>query len=84
MRRRRPVRHGRVTLTSRNRRAAKRATDDPVISGIDLAHEYTVAAPAAGLSPDHIRRSQQHALDMAFLPNGEREVLAARKRERAV
>ena len=27
-------------------------TDDPGISGIDLAHEYQIAAPAAGLSPD--------------------------------
>ncbi len=29
-------------------------TDDPGISGIDLAYEYNVAAPAAGFSPEQI------------------------------
>ncbi len=43
-------------------------TDDPGVSGIDLPHEYTVAAPAAGLTPDQIRQAQRNALDVAFLP----------------
>ena len=43
-------------------------SDDPAISGIDLRHEYEVAAPAAGLSGDQIRALQRNALEMAFLP----------------
>jgi adenosine deaminase len=42
-------------------------TDDPGISGIDLLHEYEVAAPAAGLSREQIRLLQADALEMAFL-----------------
>jgi len=42
-------------------------TDDPGISGIDLAHEYNVAAPAAGLSREQIRQSQRNAVLVAFL-----------------
>lgn len=42
-------------------------TDDPVISGIDLAHEFNVAAPAAGLSPADIALAQRHARDLAYL-----------------
>lgn len=42
-------------------------TDDPGISGIDIAHEYNVAAPAAGLSPEQILRAQKNALQIAFL-----------------
>lgn len=42
-------------------------TDDPGVSAIDLSHEYEVAGPAAGLSPDEIRRAQRNALDTAFL-----------------
>ena len=50
-------------------------TDDPGISGIDLRHEYEVAAPAAGLSQEQIRRAQRNALDVAFLPAEEKEAL---------
>jgi adenosine deaminase len=53
-------------------------TDDPAISGIDLPHEYEVAAPAAGLSPEQIRRAQANALEIAFLPAEEKRALAAR------
>ncbi|RLC67596.1 MAG: adenosine deaminase [Chloroflexi bacterium] len=42
-------------------------TDDPGISGIDLRHEYEVAAPAAGLSSEHARQAQRNALEIAFL-----------------
>lgn len=50
-------------------------TDDPVTSGITLEHELTVAAPAAGLSPDQIRRAQRNALAVAFLDESERAAL---------
>lgn len=58
-------------------------TDDPGISGIDLGHEYDVAAPAAGLGPAAIRATQRHALDMAFLTPAARQDLIARKRRSA-
>ncbi len=51
-------------------------TDDPVISAIDLRHEYAVAAPAAGLSPAEIRQAQRHALEIAFLTPPEKKALA--------
>jgi adenosine deaminase len=54
-------------------------TDDPGISGIDLRHEYEVAAPAAGLTPTHARQAQQNALFVAFLTAEERETLATQK-----
>lgn len=53
-------------------------TDDPVISGIDLRHEYAVAAPAAGLTPQEIRRAQLNAVEVAFLSAEERAALLAR------
>lgn len=43
-------------------------TDDPGVSGIDLHHEYQVAAPAAGLTAAQIRQAQRNALTAAFLP----------------
>jgi adenosine deaminase len=58
-------------------------TDDPGISGIDLAHEYRVAAPAAGLTPGQIRQAQKNALEIAFLPEEERAALARAKASRA-
>ena len=54
-------------------------TDDPGISGIDLRHEYEVAAPAAGLTPAHARQAQRNALAVAFLTAEERETLTAQK-----
>ena len=53
-------------------------TDDPAISGIDLPHEYRVAAPAAGLTPELCRRAQANALEIAFLTADERRALAAK------
>ncbi|HEY5891816.1 MAG TPA: adenosine deaminase [Chthoniobacterales bacterium] len=47
-------------------------TDDPVISGIDLAHEYRVAAPAAGLTLENIRQAQRNSLEIAFLSPAEK------------
>ncbi|MCD4671568.1 MAG: adenosine deaminase [Anaerolineaceae bacterium] len=55
-------------------------TDDPGISGIDLHHEYEVAAPAAGLSQEMIRLTQRNALKVAFLSPKEKLALVdARK-----
>ncbi len=50
-------------------------TDDPGISAVDLRHEYEVAAPAAGLTPDQIRQLQANALTMAFLSEGDKQAL---------
>ena len=41
-------------------------TDNPSISGIDLPHEYTIAAPAAGLNGRDIDLVRAHARRMAF------------------
>jgi adenosine deaminase len=54
-----------------------------VISAIDLRHEYQVAAPAAGLGAEEIRRAQRNALEIAFLSAGERAALLAAKFARA-
>lgn len=47
-------------------------TDDPSISGIDLAYELDVAAPAAGLDETQIRQALQNAWEIAFLEPGEK------------
>ena len=54
-------------------------TDDPAISGIDLRHEYEVAAPRAGLSSQMTRQSQLNALEMAFLPDYEKQIILNKK-----
>jgi adenosine deaminase len=50
-------------------------TDDPGISGIDLLHEYKVAAPEAGLSQAQVCQAQRNSLTIAFLSPPEKEVL---------
>jgi len=50
-------------------------SDDPTISGIDLRHEYEVAAPKAGLDRAQIRQAQANALEIAFLSQAEKEAL---------
>ncbi|HEY46219.1 MAG TPA: adenosine deaminase [Anaerolineae bacterium] len=50
-------------------------TDDPVISNIDLHHEYQIAAPAAGLTPQHSHQAQRNALMIAFLTPEEKDSL---------
>ncbi len=55
-------------------------TDDPVISGIDLTHEYRFAAPAAGLSCEEIHRAQRHALEISFLTLEEKNALVNAKK----
>lgn len=54
-------------------------TDDPGISSIDLSHEYNLAAPAAGLTPDQIRQAQYNAVEVAFLSREEKSALIAQK-----
>jgi adenosine deaminase len=54
-------------------------TDDPAISGIDLRHEFEVAAPRAGLSPTLTRQAQANALEMAFLSDDEKRALRQRR-----
>ena len=41
-------------------------TDDPGISGIDLAHEYDVAAPAAGLNAEQIAQARRNSAEIVF------------------
>ncbi len=55
-------------------------TDDPGISGIDLPHEYEVAAPRAGLTPEQTRQAQRNALEVAFLSAEEKQALVNRIR----
>jgi adenosine deaminase len=50
-------------------------TDDPGVSGIDLRHEYEVAAPAAGLTVEHTRQAQRNALTIALLSAEEKDAL---------
>ena len=52
-------------------------TDDPGISGIDLRHEYRIAASAAGLGEQQLERIAGHALDMAFIDDAERARIRA-------
>ena len=58
-------------------------TDDPAISGIDLRHEYEVAAPRVGLTPGQTRQAQVNGLAMAFLPESEKMALRAERAARA-
>ena len=50
-------------------------TDDPGISGIDLRHEYEIAAPAAGLSTNQIHQAQRNAVEVSFLSEDEKTAL---------
>lgn len=50
-------------------------TDDPAVEGIELKYEYTVAAPAAGLTAAQIRQAQINGLTMAFISQAERDAL---------
>ncbi|WP_312626281.1 adenosine deaminase [Scandinavium sp.] len=50
-------------------------TDDPAVQGVDLIHEYEVAAPAAGLSAAQIRQAQINGLEIAFLSAQEKQAL---------
>lgn len=54
-------------------------TDDPGVSGIELAHEYRVAAPQAGLTAPEIHQLQKNGLEMAFLNHDEKRILREQK-----
>ncbi|WP_130996769.1 adenosine deaminase [Klebsiella variicola] len=53
-------------------------TDDPAVQGVDIIHEYSVAAPAAGLSREQIRQAQINGLTQAFLSEQEKAALIQR------
>ncbi len=55
-------------------------TDDPGISGIDLPYEYYVAAPQAGLSRAQIHQAQVNALEVAFLPEEDKQLLREKRK----
>ncbi|KFC10926.1 adenosine deaminase [Trabulsiella guamensis ATCC 49490] len=57
-------------------------TDDPAVQGIDIIHEYDVAAPAAGLSQAQIRQAQINGLESAFLSAQEKQALRDRVKNR--
>lgn len=50
-------------------------TDDPAVEGIEIAYEYNVAAPAAGLTRAEIEQAQINGLDIAFLSEQEKTEL---------
>ena len=54
-------------------------TDDPAVEGIELPHEYKVAAPAAGLSQEDIRKAQENGLIISFLSEEEKTALKQKK-----
>ncbi len=53
-------------------------TDDPAVQGIEIEHEYRVAAPAAGLTMAEIRQAQENGLTMAFLSDAEKDAIRAK------
>ncbi|MDR2227563.1 MAG: adenosine deaminase, partial [Providencia sp.] len=57
-------------------------TDDPAVQGIELRHEYEVAAPEAGLTPDQIEQAQRNGLTMAFLSDREKADLTQKAANR--
>ena len=57
-------------------------TDDPGLSGIDLRHEYKVAAPSAVLTPAQIHQAQINALETAFLSAEEKSALREKAQAR--
>lgn len=54
-------------------------TDDPAVEGIDLPHEYNIAAPAAGLSQEEIYCCQANGLKIAFLSDSEKAELIKKR-----
>ncbi len=50
-------------------------TDDPAVEGIELDHEYNIAAPMAGLTQAEIEQAQINGLTMSFLSESEKQQL---------
>ena len=56
-------------------------TDDPAVQGVELDHEFSVAAEQAGLTPSHIKQAQENALAIAFLSESEKAALKDQRRQ---
>jgi len=50
-------------------------TDDPAVEGIELPHEYEIAAPMVGLTQAQIQQAQSNGLEIAFLSENEKQAL---------
>lgn len=50
-------------------------TDDPGVQGVDIIHEYQIAAVQAGLTLDQMRTAQINGLDIAFLSDSEKQAI---------
>ena len=50
-------------------------SDDPAVEGIELEHEYQIAATKVGLNQDQIRQAQINGLELAFLSDAEKSAL---------
>lgn len=57
-------------------------TDDPAVQGIEIHHEYQVAAPQAGLTPAEARQAQANGLSTAFISEQEKQRLRDKARQR--
>ena len=53
-------------------------TDDPAVQGVELAHEYQIAAPQAGLTAAEVRQAQENGVTIAFLSDAEKAALCQR------
>ncbi len=58
-------------------------TDDPAVEGIELPHEYEIAAPQAGLTQEQIRQAQINGLELAFLSEADKTALRQKVANRA-
>jgi adenosine deaminase len=56
-------------------------TDNRLMSGVTLTHEYQVASQQLGLGFDDLARIALNGFESAFLPWAERQALASRARE---
>ncbi len=54
-------------------------SDDPAVQGVDIRHEYQVAAAAAGLSQSQVRQAQLNGLEIAFLTAQEKQAIRDKK-----
>lgn len=59
-------------------------TDDPAVQGIEIDHEYQIAAPAAGLNQQQITTAQENGLAVAFLTPQEKLALIQQMSQQAV
>ncbi|MGF1762467.1 adenosine deaminase [Aliivibrio kagoshimensis] len=50
-------------------------TDDPAVEGIELPHEYEIAASKVGLSQGEIKQAQINGLELAYLSEQEKQAL---------